>query len=316
MMCVAIAAILLAHGKLESAETVMFVMAIMTVVGAASVVIGGLGQASMLGLELRLVKMVLDVEPVCHAGRARPSTFEGDIRLLNVSYRHAPRAPLAANGVSLQVAPGQHVGIAGASRSGKSTIIQLILGLATPESGQVVIDGVDLAELDAAFFRQSVAIVSQDGRLFPGTLLDNLAVGRPVTEQEAWKALEKACLRKEIEALPLGLSTPISDTNPPLSGGQIQRLLLARGFLMSPKVFVLDEATSALDEATQAVIYGHIEETGATVISVAHRLETLRHCAKIFVVADGEIVESGSYGELSRSTSRFRDLLNAEQSAS
>ncbi|MGJ3262125.1 MAG: ATP-binding cassette domain-containing protein [Salinarimonas sp.] len=308
----AIVALAIAGALADGATTAAFVVAAGAVAGAGSAVIGSFGEATMLGLQRRMIAPLLDaVPPPAHAGIVLPEP-SGRIQVMNLSARPAPAAPLVLEDVSLEIAPGEHVGIAGPSGSGKSTLIKAMLGLIPIEFGAVLYDGVDLASLDAQALRRTIGIVGQSGRLFPGTLLDNVAAGLDVSPQEAAQALAHAGLAETLAALPLGLATPIGDADAAFSGGQVQRILLARAFVGRPKILVLDEATSALDPAVQAHVAAAIDAMGASVIAIAHRLETLRRCRRILVMEEGRIVESGDYASLARAGGLFARLVAAE----
>ncbi|MEM9029864.1 MAG: ATP-binding cassette domain-containing protein [Pseudomonadota bacterium] len=311
-LCIGIFALLLSRGAPDSGSTVAFVMALMTVVGAMAGLLGALGQASLLGLQARLIQPILQpLEPPAPAA-LQSDALRGSIILRELNYRRSPAAPLTIKDVNLEICAGDHIGLTGPSGCGKTTLISLILGLLKPESGAVLIDGRDLAERDKDAFRRSVSVVSQDDRLFPGTLFDNIAIGQIVDQDAVWDALKRACVADDIRGLPLGLSTPVSDTNPPLSGGQVQRLLLARVFLARPKLVILDEATSALDERMQAEIYVSVAALDATIISVAHRLAILKRCKTILVMENGQIVENSPYFDLITRDSLFSKLLASQ----
>lgn len=308
----AIVALALAGVLADGATTAAFVVAAGAVAGAGSTVIGAFGEATMLGLQRRMIAPLLDAAPPPRRAGVVLAEPSGRIALVNVCARPAPTAPLVIEDLSLEIAPGEHIGLAGPSGSGKSTLIKAMLGLVPVESGAVLYDGVDLASLDTQALRRVVGIVGQNGRLFPGTLLDNVAAGLDVTPQEAMDALAKAGLAETIAALPLGLGTPIGDADAAFSGGQVQRILLARAFVGRPKILVLDEATSALDPAVQAHVAEAIDAMGASVIAIAHRLETLKRCHRILVLDHGRIVETGDYAALARAGGLFARLVAAE----
>ena len=214
--------------------------------------------------------------------------------------------------VAMQIKPGEHIGIVGASGSGKSTLLRSLLGLEKLESGSVKVDGVDLALLDAAAIRRQIGVVGQAGRLFPGTLFENISAGLKLSEDEVWTAVRLAALEDDIRALPLGLSTPIGDAEPILSIGQIQRVLLARALAHRPALVVLDEATSALDPKAEAHVAASVDALKATVITVAHRLDTVRRCDRIYVLKDGRIAETGTFDQLAASDGILAEFLSAD----
>ncbi|WP_372425864.1 ATP-binding cassette domain-containing protein [Salinarimonas chemoclinalis] len=308
----AIVALAIAGALADGATTAAFVVAAGAVAGAGSAVIGSFGEATMLGLQRRMIAPLLEaVPPPRRAGAVLPEP-SGRIEVRGLAARPAPAAPLVLEDVSFEIAPGEHVGIVGPSGSGKSTLVKAMLGLIPIEAGAVLYDGVDLASLDAQALRRTIGIVGQSGRLFPGTLLDNVAAGLDVSPRDAAGALEQAGLGETLAALPLGLATPIGDAGAAFSGGQVQRILLARAFVGRPRLLVLDEATSALDPAVQAHVAAAVDAMGASVIAIAHRLDTLRRFRRILVMDEGRIVESGDWAGLARAGGLFARLIAAE----
>jgi ABC-type bacteriocin/lantibiotic exporter with double-glycine peptidase domain len=315
LILVAITAIYVLHTNSTSAETVAFVMAVSTVAGTSAALIGAFSNVSMLALQKRLITPLLEGSTTPSHSGVQPSTVGGTISVDEVSYRHNEDGPLVIDRVSLEIKPGEHIGIAGPSGAGKSTLMNLMLGLVKPESGHVLFDGVDLTQIDGAALRRQIGVVGQSGRLFPGSLFDNIALGADITHTQALEAVHQAGLGDDIAAMPLGLSTPIGDANPSLSGGQIQRILMARAFASKPKLIVLDEATSALDPAAQRHVQASLDHSKASIISIAHRLETLRKCDRIYVLDAGSVAECGSYDDLINAGGLFARMVETEQSA-
>jgi ABC-type bacteriocin/lantibiotic exporter with double-glycine peptidase domain len=312
LITIGVAATLLLHKDLPAQDGVVFATALMTVTGVAVSLVHALLQASMLGLQKRMIQALLDGVPAPERTGARPERITGTVEIADAVVRRAPGARPILNGVSLRIAPGEHVGIVGASGSGKTTLLKVLLGLETLESGTVKYDGVDLSLLDAAAIRRQIGIVGQSGRLLPGTLFENVSAGLPLTEDEAWDALRAAALEEDVRALPLGLSTPIGDAEPVLSGGQIQRVLVARAIAHRPRLVVLDEATSALDPAAEAHVAASIDRLAAAVVTVAHRLDTVRACDRIYVLHDGRVAACGTFAELAEADGVLSDFLAAE----
>lgn len=309
---VAIGAVVLAGALTEPDRTISFVVAAGVVVGAVSAMIASASELSMLSLQRRIARPLLLGVPGVEADGEPLADPQGAVSVVALSYRHDEASPAVLQGVDLVVAPGQYVGIVGPSGAGKSTLIRLILGLAMPEAGAVFIDGVDTRKLDMAAMRRRIGIVGQGASLFPGTLRDNVALGSGLPDAEIWESLRLAGIDRDISAMPLGLGTVIGDTNPMLSGGQVQRLLFARAIATRPKLMILDEATSALDPAAQATVTRTIRALGTTVIAVAHRLETLRDCDCIHVLERGRIVEKGSFDELAGRDGPFAAMLGRQ----
>lgn len=311
----AIVALALAGGVVAGGAPISLVVAAGSIAGAVSAVLGAFGQATMLGLQFRMIKPLLDGVPRPAIDGWAPPQLGGAIEACDLTCRHRAGAPAALEGVSFRVEAGEHIGIAGPSGAGKSTLIKALLGLIPREAGSVAFDGIDLDRLDDRLLRRQIGIVGQGGKLFPGTLFDNIAAGAPITPAEAREAARKAGLEADIEALPLGMGTPVGDTECGFSGGQVQRILLARAFAGRPKILILDEATSALDPALQEHVAWAIDEMDATVISVAHRLETLAACDRILVLDRGRVVECGAYRELVAGNGLFSQMIEAQDAA-
>ena len=218
----------------------------------------------------------------------------------NVSFRYREEGEWILKQVNLRIAPGEKVALVGASGGGKSTLVQLILGLYPPDSGQVLFDGEPVSRIGLDVVRQNVAVVLQQPALFSDTVRANLALGKQYDEQAMWHALQVAQLKEVVESLPQGLDTLIGRDGIRLSGGQRQRLAIARMVLSDPKVVVLDEATSALDAETEALLHGALQKflAGRTTLIIAHRLSAVKQADRAYVFDDGHIIEQGSHEEL------------------
>lgn len=233
-------------------------------------------------------------------GAADPGELRGEVALDAVTFRYPGAAAPALDGVSLHAAPGEFVAVVGPSGAGKSTLIRLLLGFESPENGTVRYDGRDLAALDARLVRRRIGTVLQRGRMLRGSLLDNLAGADPdeVTLDRIWEAAELAGIADELRGLPLGLGTRVGEDAQGFSGGQIQRLLLARALVRRPAVLLLDEATSALDNTTQRRVAEAVAGLDTTRVVIAHRLSTIRTADRIHVLDGGRVTASGTYREL------------------
>ncbi|MFD9128501.1 ATP-binding cassette domain-containing protein, partial [Kitasatospora sp. NPDC059571] len=230
---------------------------------------------------------------------ADPGDLHGAVALDAVTFRYLGTAAPALDGVSLHAAPGELVAVVGPSGAGKSTLVRLLLGFERPESGTVRYDGRDLAGLDARLVRRRLGAVLQHGRMLRGSLLENLAGSDPdITEERIWEAAELAGIADELRRLPLGLGTRVGEDAQGFSGGQVQRLLLARALVRRPAVLLLDEATSALDNATQRRVAEAVAGLDTTRVVIAHRLSTVRTADRIHVLAGGRLTATGTYDEL------------------
>ncbi|MFN4280646.1 ABC transporter ATP-binding protein [Thermosynechococcus sp.] len=229
-----------------------------------------------------------------------PRHLKGEVRFEAVRFAYAGRAPVL-KGVNLHVPAGQTIAIVGATGSGKSTLVKLLLRFYEVQEGRILIDGVDIREYRLQDLRAAIGWVSQEVFLFHGTVFENIAYGSPgATLAEVIHAAKLAEAHDFIEQLPQGYDTVVGERGQKLSGGQRQRLAIARALLKNPPILVLDEATSAVDNETEAAIQRSLAHITAhrTTIAIAHRLSTIRHADCIYVLEHGEIVEQGTHEAL------------------
>ena len=238
---------------------------------------------------------------VAAASAAQLPPIKGRITLDNVSFRYRPEAAPVLNGISLQVEPGEVVGIVGRSGSGKSTLTKLIQRLYTPEQGRLLVDGIDISLIDAAQLRRQVGVVLQENLLFNRSVRENIAIADPAAPIEAVaRVAQLAGAHDFISELPEGYDTLVGEQGSSLSGGQRQRVAIARALFTNPRILILDEATSALDYESEAIIQRNMAQIcrGRTVFIIAHRLSAVRHAHRILVMDKGQIVETGSHDAL------------------
>jgi ATP-binding cassette, subfamily B, bacterial HlyB/CyaB len=225
----------------------------------------------------------------------------GAIRLINVDFRYRMDEPEVLKGISLDIPEGQVIGIVGPSGSGKSTLTKLIQRLYRPERGQILIDGIDIAQVDTAWLRRQIGVVLQENLLFARTIHENIALADPAMPRAlVIGAARLAGADEFIARMPLGYDTLIEERGANLSGGQRQRIAIARALATRPRILILDEATSALDYESERIIQTNMRSIakGRTVIIIAHRLAAVRTCDRIIAVKDGRIVEDGTHDEL------------------
>ena len=231
-----------------------------------------------------------------------PSSGKGTIFFDDVTFAYPARPDLPAlHGVTFQVSPGETVAIVGPSGAGKSTVFSLILRFYDPDSGKVVIDGVDISEADPAAVRARIAIVPQDVTIFAASVRDNIAFGRPgASGAEIEQAARDALADEFIERLEKGLDTQVGERGVTLSGGQRQRIAIARAILRDAPILLLDEATSALDAGSETLVQTALERLmkDRTTIVIAHRLATVLRADRILVMDHGRIVEEGTHESL------------------
>ena len=233
----------------------------------------------------------------------------GELLLEQVSFGYDPQQPVLKN-LSLQVKPGQVVALVGPSGAGKSTLFSLLLRFNTAQGGQVLLDGRNLADLKAAELRTAVALVPQQSAVFSGTVAEAIAFGRPATREQIQAAARLANADGFIEALPGGYDARVEERGSNFSGGQLQRLAIARAVLGNPAVLLLDEATSALDAEAEEAVQRGLDQAmkGRTVLVIAHRLSTVQEADSILVLENGQIVDQGNHDLLISRPGRYRDL--------
>ncbi|WOH67864.1 type I secretion system permease/ATPase [Bradyrhizobium sp. BWA-3-5] len=250
-------------------------------------------------------------EPSFNPGRAALPPIRGQITFEHVTFRYRIDGPEVLHNVSFNVKPGQVIGIVGSSGSGKSTITKLVQRLYVPESGRVLIDGVDLAMVDLTWLRRQIGVVLQENVLFNRSIRENIALADPAMPME--RVIEAASLAGAhdfILELPEGYDTIVGERGSSLSGGQRQRVAIARALITDPRILILDEATSALDYESERAIQQNMKRiaAGRTVFVIAHRLSTVRNANRIITLEHGRIVEDGSHDELIRSNGRYANL--------
>ncbi|WP_296747226.1 type I secretion system permease/ATPase [Mesorhizobium sp.] len=250
-------------------------------------------------------------EPAFNPGRAALPSIRGDISFDHVTFRYRLDGPEVLKDVRFDIPAGQVVGIVGPSGSGKSTLARLVQRLYVPESGRVLVDGVDLAMIDASWLRRQVGVVLQDATLFNRSVRDNIALADPALGMdEVIRAASRAGAHDFILQLPEGYDTIVGERGGTLSGGQRQRIAIARALVTNPRILIFDEATSALDYESERVVQQNMEEIaeGRTVIIIAHRLSTVRGADRILTLDQGRLVEDGTHDDLVNGNGRYASL--------
>ena len=257
---------------------------------------------------------ILRQEPEQSVGKRAVSSLSGRIELNNVTFRYAEDGPAILDDLSLSIRPGEYVAVVGRTGCGKSTLMKLLLGFLTPQQGSITYDDVDLERIDKRSLRRNIGVVLQDGKLFPGDIFANITISAPwLTMDDAWEAAEKAGVASFIHSRPMGMHTFITEGAGGISGGQRQRLIIARAIATKANILMFDEATSALDNITQKAVTDSLNTMGCTRIVIAHRLSTIRDCDRIIALDQGKIVESGSYDELIAKKGFFAELVARQQ---
>ena len=263
---------------------------------------------------LEMAEPILKTEPESAENKTMVTKLGGNIELSNVYFRYTPNMPYVVNGMSLKIRAGEYIAIVGSTGCGKSTLVRLMLGFETPEKGAVYYDGKDLSGLDLRSLRRRIGTVTQDGSLFQGDIYSNIVISAPqLTLDDAWAAAELAGIADDIRAMPMGMQTMISEGQGGISGGQKQRLMIARAVAPKPKILIFDEATSALDNRTQKQVSEALDALKCTRIVIAHRLSTIKHCDRILVLDKGQILEDGTYDELIAKNGFFAELVERQR---
>ena len=227
-----------------------------------------------------------------------------------MSFRYGENSPYVLQDLSFKVRPGEYVALVGKSGCGKSTVMRLLLGFEKPERGTIFYGPHDVQKVDLRSLRQHIGVVMQDGKLFLGDVYSNIVVSTPgATLDDAWEAAKLAGIADDINKMPMGMQTILTEGSGGVSGGQRQRLMIARAVCGKRRILMFDEATSALDNVTQRHVSDSLDSLKCTRIVVAHRLSTVRHCDRILVVDGGRIAEEGTYEELIQKNGLFAELV-------
>jgi NHLM bacteriocin system ABC transporter ATP-binding protein len=261
-----------------------------------------------------MVEPILQAVPEAGDNKKIVTRLSGNIEINNVSFRYNEEMPLVLDDINLKIKAGQYVAIVGQTGGGKSTLMRLLLGFETPQRGAIYYDGQDITQIDLRSLRQNIGAVMQTGKLFTGDIYANIVVSAPwMTLDDAWQAAELAGIADDIREMPMGMHTVISEGSGSISGGQRQRLMIARAIVSKPSILMFDEATSALDNITQKHVSDALNSLQSTRIVIAHRLSTIRHCDRIIVLENGKIKEDGNYEELIQKDGYFAELIKRQR---
>lgn len=259
---------------------------------------------------LEMARPILETVPEIALDKKVLTRISGGVELNNVSFRYSEDVPFILDNLSLKIRPGQYVAVVGQTGCGKSTLVRLLLGFETPVKGAVYYDGKDLTRLDLRSLRRRIGVVMQNDKLFQGDIFSNITISAPwLSMEDAWEAAEMAGIAEDIRSMPMEMHTMISEGSGGISGGQRQRLIIARAIAPKPKLLIFDEATSALDNITQKIVSESLDRLKCTRIVIAHRLSTIRQCDRILVLDRGQIAEDGTYEELIAANGLFAELV-------
>jgi ABC-type bacteriocin/lantibiotic exporter with double-glycine peptidase domain len=257
---------------------------------------------------------VLGSEPEQDAQQVyTPPQLSGRIELKSVTFQYDPNTPPILNDVSIHIRPGQKVALVGKTGSGKSTLGKLLIGLITPTKGEILFDGIALQKLNYQEVRRQFGVVLQDAFIFSGSVRENISFNDPQMEMARMvKAAQAAAIHEDIEKMPMGYETLLSEGGSVFSGGQRQRLALARALAHHPALLLLDEATSALDVTTERAVEQNLQRLSCTQIVIAHRLSTVRNADLILVLDQGRVVEQGTHQQLLRRRGFYAQLIKIQ----
>ena len=289
-----------------------FFAAFNTFIGGVAGLAGLFAGAFDLPVIYERARPLLDAEPEAKDNSTEIGRLSGEVQLDRVSYRYDNDRPLVLDSVSFEAKAGEYVAIVGPSGSGKSTLVRLLLGFAEPENGSIRFDGRPLAGLELNSVRRQIGTVLQSNSLFSASMMEAIAGGAVIEEDEAWHAAELAGLADDIRAMPMGMHTVIPDGGGTLSGGQRQRVAIARALVRKPRLLIFDEATSALDNHSQAVVTRSLDQLSITRMVIAHRLSTIRNADRIIVMNQGQVNEQGNYDQLITDKGLFYRLMQRQ----
>lgn len=259
---------------------------------------------------VRLADPILKASPEFEPGRLIVTDVSGSVDIEGLRFRYDEHSPYLMDGLSLTINPGEYVALVGPSGCGKSTLLRLLLGFETPEMGSIYFDQYNINEINKSSLRRNcVSTCQQDGKLVKGSIMDNIRLTSPfATEEEVWEAARIAALDEDIRKMPQGMDTQITEDGRGVSGGQQQRILIARSVIGKPRILLLDEATSALDNISQKIVTDNLQKMGCTRITIAHRISTIMHCDRIIVIDNGKVVQQGKYEELINQPGLFAEI--------
>lgn len=248
---------------------------------------------------VKLVKPILDEVPELNFDHVSVNDISGGIDINHVSFSYDEHSPKILDDVTLHIAPGENIGLVGSSGCGKSTLMRIMLGFEKPDTGSVFYGQYNLENVNMGHLRQFIGYCPQMLQMFPGTIAENIRLAAPAsTDEEVWEAARVAGLDEDIRRMPLQMDTVLGEGGSGLSGGQCQRVLIARAVINRPKILFFDEATAALDNITQRKVVENLDSMGCTRISIAHRLSTVMSCDRIIVMDKGKVIEDGPPQEL------------------
>ena len=302
------------RGGVSAADYVAFNSAYALVSGAFTGLVGAAAAVAGVRPALQMAKPLFETAPEIQEEKEVLERLGGSIEINNVSFRYTDTMPYVLRNLSLKIRKGEYVALVGRTGCGKSTLMRLLLGFEKPEKGGIFYDGRDIQMLDLKSLRRRIGVVLQAGNLFQGNIYSNITIANPsMTVEDAWKAAEMVGMKEDIERMPMGMNTLIQEGGGGISGGQKQRLMIARAIAGKPSILMFDEATSALDNITQKIVSDSLDTLKCTRIVIAHRLSTIRNCDRILMLEGGRIIEQGTYDQLIERGGEFAKLVERQR---
>ena len=299
---------------LSVAEYSAFNSAYAMLYGALSSLFGIALEVAGIRPYLKMVEPIFSTVPEISGDKTLVKKLNGNIELFHVSFRYEDDSPYILNDVSLKIKAGQYVAIVGKTGCGKSTLLRLLIGFEKPDKGSIYYDGRDMKSIDLQSLRRNIGTVLQGGKLLNGSIFENISISEPLlTMDGAWEAAKMAGIDQDIREMPMGMQTMISEGSGGISGGQKQRLMIARAVAPKPRILMFDEATSALDNKTQMEVTSALEGLKCTRIVIAHRLSTIKNADRILVLDGGSFIEDGTYDELIENNGFFAELVERQR---
>ena len=303
-----------AASGLNQSSYFAFISAYGSLKGAFTLLASTAQSAAQIRPILEIAEPFLKTVPETQDDKEIVTNIRGGIELEHVSFRYDQDSPYVLKDLSLRIKSGEYVAIVGRTGCGKSTLMRLLLGFEKPEKGTIYYDNKDLESIDVVTLRRKIGSVMQQSGLIQGDIYSNITLTAPgLPLEDAWEAAEIAGIADDIRSMPMGMQTVVSEGEGGVSGGQKQRLMIARAVAPKPKVLMFDEATSALDNKTQKQVSNALDNMGCTRVIIAHRLSTIRHCDRILVLDDGHIIEEGNYDELIEQNGYFAEMVERQR---
>lgn len=297
------------HTSIKTSDFIAFTSAFGMLTAALTGLTEQIPEMTKIKPQLESVMAIAEAVPEVSGSHTPIKALSGSIEVNHLSFRYQDNMPLVIDDLSLSIKAGEYVGIVGISGCGKSTLLRLLLGFEKPQRGNIYYDHYDLEKVDKKQLRQRIGTCLQNGSLFTGDILNNITITAPwSTQNDVWEALQLACMYNEVKALPMGLHTVITEGGGGFSGGQKQRLLIARALIGRPNILFFDEATSALDNISQKQVSENLDRLHCTRLIIAHRLSTIRHCDRIIVLNKGKIAEEGTFEQLMARKGLFYEM--------